>query len=442
MQVTFQTENLDRSRVALTINVDKSEVEREYSTLLKDAQKNIAIKGFRKGKVPMSVLEMKFKDDFLNEAAGKLIDEAFKSIVDKLDEKPLSYAMPKLDNFVKPEKGSDYSFKLIYETYPKIKFGNYKGVEVEQNTVVITDEDIEKEIDRRLEELATIEVKDGAVASGDIVQVNYEVKEGDKIVRPADIEYIHIGKDYDQYKIGVNLIKGKKGETISFEKDFTDSDVELLKGKKFQINATINEIKTNKKPKLTDKIAKQLDKECEGVEDLKSKTKKNQEEYVVNYQKNQTVNSIVDKIVESFEGDIPDSMIDEQVNLFYNDLLSRVGGVEKRVEQLLKMEGLTIESYKLKMRDKAIDEVKRALILRDVAKLENIQVTDDEVKTHIEPYVKYYKMEPEQFLKIVSSNGQMDVFKNEVEVKKAIDFLYENAKIKKAKKIKFEEIVQ
>ncbi len=440
MQVTYQTESLDKSRISLKIKVDKVEVDKEYGLILAEAQKNAVIKGFRKGKVPVSILEMKFKEDFLKDAAGKLIDESFKSIVDKLEDKPLTYAMPKMDKFTSPVKGEDYSFELIYETYPKIKFGNYKGVDIEQNIVTIDDTEVMKDIDRSLEEFASIEVKSGKISDGDIVQVRYEVRDGDRVEKKSDVEYIHIGKDYDSYRIGSDLIGLKKDDKKNFDKDYSGSEIESLKGKKLSISVEVLEVKTNKKPDLTDELAKQIDKDCNTVDELKVKVKKDLEEYTTNFLKNETVNSIMDKVTATFEGDIPESMIDEQINLYYNDLLGRVGGNKTRVEQLLKLEGLNMDSYKVKMRDKAIEEIKRALILRDVAKIEKITVSDEEVKKHIEPFTKYYKMEVDEFMKLVEANGQIDVFKNEVEVKKAIDFIYDNAKIKKGKKIKLDEL--
>jgi trigger factor len=176
MSVKFETSDKENSQVGLKITVPKSTVKEQYEKIIKKAQKEVQIKGFRKGKVPLSVLEMKHKDVFLSETANTVIDEAFKEIYEKLEKKPLGFSTPQLAEFSLPELEVDYSFELVYDVYPEITYSDYKSVEVEKDDVTIEKDDIEAEIETLTREFATIEQKaSGKVADGNIVYIDYTV---------------------------------------------------------------------------------------------------------------------------------------------------------------------------------------------------------------------------------------------------------------------------
>lgn len=173
---------------------------------------------------------------------------------------------------------------------------------------------------------------------------------------------------------------------------------------------------------------------------MKDKIKENLEKFSDSIIKQKVLDNALEKLSETFEGDIPKSMVDYQVELYYQEILHRVGGNEKKVENILKLDNLTKESYKEKMKDKASQEIKIALILQDIVKKENIDVTDEEVIQYVEPMAKQYKTDVKKLVDAYKDNGKYELLKNEVETKKAYDFLYEAIKTKKGKKLSYEEL--
>ena len=163
MDLTFETIDKENSQVLLKIKVNKNEIKKEYDILIKDIQKKAEVKGFRKGMVPISVLETKYKQGFLAETANKIIDNALSEVLEKTDKKPIAYSMPKLENFNLPELNKDYSFEITYDVFPTYTISDYKTIEIEKDEVKITDNDIEKELDRLTKEFTTIEPKEGKI---------------------------------------------------------------------------------------------------------------------------------------------------------------------------------------------------------------------------------------------------------------------------------------
>ncbi|OHD14505.1 MAG: trigger factor [Spirochaetes bacterium GWC1_27_15] len=442
MQFNFQTEEKDNSQVCLKITVDKEEVKKHYNELLLDAQKNITINGFRKGKVPFSILEMRFKEAILSETSNKLIDDSYKEVYEKLEKKPLNFATPKLENFKLAELDKDFDFELIYDVFPNFKMGEYKGLEIEKDEVSVTDKDVTAELEKMVKEFATIETKEGKIEDGDIVSVDYTVLENGNEVFKKDGEYIHIGKDYDFYKIGKDLIGAKKDDEKEFKKKYGKKEIESLADKTFNFKVKIKDVKREVLPVLTDELAKQIDESCNTVTELKDKLKKNLEDYSTNFVKQKGLGKILKELTATFEGYIPESMINQQLEAFYNELLQRFYNDEKRALAMLKKEGLTKETYLEKMKDQAVEEIKKGLILNEIVKKEEIKVSEDDIKTHIESFAKHYKMKVEDLFEYSKKSGSLKVFENEVESKKALDFLYDNAKVKKGKKLTFEEMTK
>lgn len=440
MQLKFETQSKENSQMLLTVTVDKSEVKKTYQDFLVETQKDIQIPGFRKGKAPFSILEMKFKEAIIAEVSSKIVDESYKEVIEQVEKKPLNFSTPKLDELKKLDVNEDFTYSLTYDVYPEIKFGDYKTVEVEKNEVDVTQKDIEKELDRIKKEFATIETKDGKCEEGDIVHVEYVVtKDGNEVLN-KDGEYIHIGKDYDFYKIGKDLIGLKKDDTKEFKKKYAKTEIESLAEKTFEFKVKVKDVKKEVIPELNDELVKEINENYKTVDELKENLKKDMETFATNSVKNKAVESIMGELVKTFEGSIPKSMIDEQLNLYWNDFIQRFRNDEKKAISLLSRENKTKESYLEDLRDKATEEIKKALIIQEIVKKEGIKASEEDIKNHLSNFAKYYKMETDNLFKIYKDSNQLHVFENEIESKKAVDFLFDNVKSKKGKKITLEEL--
>ena len=241
-------------------------------------------------------------------------------------------------------------------------------------------------------------------------------------------------------KLSNDLIGMQKGEEKEFDKSFDEKEIEKIANKTFKIKLKINEVKEEKIPELSDEIAKQIDEKCATVKELTDKIQEELEKYALNSVKQIAINNAIKKLVETFEGDIPESMVNEQQELFYKDMVNKFGGNEKNVEKFLKMDNLTKDSYKQKVKDDAIYDIKKGLIIQKIVKGNNITASEDEIKEKIKPLAERYKMGIDEVLKMYKDAGQLDLIKSEIEMQKAIDFLHDNIKIKKGKKKTLKEL--
>lgn len=443
MELKFETEKKENAEVLLTVTVGKEEVQKGYKKIFADTQKNIVMNGFRKGKVPVSILEMKFKKGMLEQVAHNLVDEAYREVFPKLEEKPLATSEPSLEELGDVELDKDFVFKITYETFPEVKFGEYKNVEIEKEEIVVSDKDVEDEVGKYLAEFSTIETKEGALEEGDIACVEYKVFEDDKEVESKDKEYVHIGKEYDKYKLSKDLIGVKNGEEKEITKTF-DKDVmpSVIAGKTFTIKAKVSEIKYEKKPELTDDLAKQIDKNVASAEEFKNKLKENMTSYADDLTKQKMYQKIMDKILESFEGVIPASMLKAELKSYYDDVLQRVGGDEKRALSMLKLEGFqSKEAYLDSMKDKAEKSIKELLVMHNIVKKENFEVSEDDMKKFFDTFAKMYgTTDGTALYENYKKNNQLGMFEDSVKQTKARDFICDSAKVKSTKKVSIADL--
>lgn len=443
MELKFETEKKEDAKVLLTITVAKDEIQKSYKKTLADTQKNIVMNGFRKGKVPVSILEMKFKKAMLEQVAHNLVDEAYRDVFSKLEEKPLATSEPSLEDLGEVELDKDFVFKITYETFPEIKFGEYKNVEVEKEEIEVSDKDVADEISKYLAEFSTIETKEGELVEGDIACVEYKVFEDGKEVESKDKEYVHIGKEYDKYKLSKDLLGVKNGEekeiTKTFDKDALPS---VIAGKTFTIKAKVSEIKYEKKPELTDDLAKQIDKNVATAEEFKNKLKENMTSYANDLTKQKMYQKIMDKVLESFEGAIPASMLNAELKSYFDDILQRVGGDEKRALAMLKLEGFdSKEAYLDSMKDKAERSIKELLVMHNIVKKENFEVSEDDMKKFFDTFAKMYgTTDGNALYETYKKSGQLGMFEDSVKQNKARDFICDSAKITKTNKVSIADL--
>ena len=386
---------------------------------------------------------MKFKKGMLEQVAHNLVDEAYREVFPKLEEKPLATSEPSLEELGDVELDKDFVFKITYETFPEVKFGEYKNVEIEKEEIVVSDKDVEDEVGKYLAEFSTIETKEGALEEGDIACVEYKVFEDDKEVESKDKEYVHIGKEYDKYKLSKDLIGVKNGEekeiTKTFDKDAMPS---VIAGKTFTIKAKVSEIKYEKKPELTDDLAKQIDKNVASAEEFKNKLKENMTSYADDLTKQKMYQKIMDKILESFEGVIPASMLKAELKSYYDDVLQRVGGDEKRALSMLKLEGFqSKEAYLDSMKDKAEKSIKELLVMHNIVKKENFEVSEDDMKKFFDTFAKMYgTTDGTALYENYKKNNQLGMFEDSVKQTKARDFICDSAKVKSTKKVSIADL--
>ncbi|MEW5817626.1 MAG: trigger factor, partial [Spirochaetota bacterium] len=216
MIVNKEVEPLENSAVKLTVTVDQQSIKKAYDELLQKYSKTLQIKGFRRGKVPVPVLEKKFGESIKHEAYMNKIESNLKQIFEEIEEKPLPYSHPELQDELDMSMDKDLCFSVVYDTFPKIEIGTYRGLEIEEPVVELSEDDVEREL-KTLQNQNSIVVdkKDNTVEKDNIVTINYsELEENgrEKLKSRREGFAFAAGSKNNLYQIDDDILGMKKDE--------------------------------------------------------------------------------------------------------------------------------------------------------------------------------------------------------------------------------------
>ena len=419
---------LEKSRVELSVKVDKEFVKKEYDELLAKYSKTAHIKGFRPGKVPASVLERKFGDSLVNEAGFNVIEKSLQEALLDVEKKPLPYVTPALkdEENLKLALDKDIEYTVEYDTFPEVELGEYKGVEIEVPNVVIKDSDVEREL---------------KVAKDNVITINYvEVDADDKEVTGTkrDDFTFTVGTGYNYYKLDDDVIGMKKEEEKIIEKEYApDFEYKDLAGRKVRIKVKVTSIKKKELPEITDELAQDINEKFKTKEDLIEDVKKRLDGVTDMKLTDDKKRAIMEKIIESTKVDPPQAMIDNQINTMWTNFIYRFGGDEKQVEKMLAMEGKSKDDLAKEWEGEALRAVKSQIIIAQISKAEKIEATEEDIEEEIKTEAGRSGMKVEEFKEYVKENNMNEYFKIGIIDRKTYDFLIKNAKIKKGAEIKY-----
>ncbi len=269
-----ETELLENSSVRLTITVAEEAVRKEYDGLLAEYCQNVRMDGFRKGKVPPAILLRKYGEIILGETAERVVQKSLEQALEGGEQKPIATSMPTVDAADKLELGKEFSYKVTFDTFPKIELPEYKGLEYEELEVEVGEEDLEREL-KGLQEQNSVVVdkKDPVAAKGDIVNVDYvELEEGgeEKTATRRQSFVFEVGSGYNLYRFDEEIVGMKAGEEKTIAKDYpADFEVKELAGRKLSLKVKLNSVKEKQLPEINDELAQDISDKYKNLEDLK-----------------------------------------------------------------------------------------------------------------------------------------------------------------------------
>ncbi len=440
-------ETLENSSVRLSVTIDKSAVEDEYSNLVKTYTKSARIKGFRKGKVPPAILEQKFGDSLRAEASMNLVEKSLKEIFDEIEEKALPYSVPEVEGDTEIERGKDFSFSVKYDVYPEVQLGNYKGLEIEQPSVTIGKEDVNRELEKLQEQNSVVIQKpDGKVENNSIITMDYwEVDdEGQEIegTRRKDFTFT-VGTGYNLYKIDEDVIGMEKDEEKTIHREYPDDfEDPSLAGTKKNIHIKVTEVKEKQLPPLDDELAQDIDDSYKTLKDLTDDIKKRLKEDADRRLEETTEEKILTKIAENSHIDIPESMIRAETDNSWRHFLQSYHAEEDQMVKLLKAQGTSKEKLLEAWRPQAIERIRKALISSALLKAENIEVTDEEYEKELEHQAEIGQSSLEEIREYIQQNNIEDYIKDDLALKKLFDKLVSMSNIKRGSKIKYLDLLE
>ncbi len=436
MIVKQSTKALENSQLELTITVDSASLEEAYQNRLKKYQQELQIPGFRKGKTPISVIEKKYGDSIREESTfaslENALEEAYKSMDDK--EKPLPYSTPVLqdeESLIPFKKGEDVTFSVHYDVRPSFDVENYKGREIEVESVEVTDADVDAEIQKLRDQNAIVKTKEGALEKGDIATIDYVELDEDGNEKSSTERKgftFTLGTGYNYYMIDEDIVGMKKGDERVIEKTYKEDETSPLAGKSVKLRVKVNEVKLRELPELDDDFAQDVKEEYKSVADLKKATKEKLEKEVEDALKNIKMNSLMDKLVEETKFSVPESMIKTQLEQAWRNFIQQSGLDEKTFNKFMEMQSQSKDQILQEWRPSAEKELREQLILDAIKDKENFALDDEEYKKACDEQLKNIPEENKEFYK--------EMIKDDMQFAKVVPFLLENNTFKPGKEKK------
>lgn len=386
------------------------------------------IPGFRKGKVPRKIIEMNYGEEiFYEDAINLLLPEAYDNAVKELELEPVDTPDVDIEEIV---KGQAITVKVEVDVKPEVKLGDYKSIELEKVEYNVTDDMIEHELHHVQEENARIVSVDREVKEGDLVTIDFAGFVGEEQFPggTAQGHELEVGSGSFIPGFEEQLVGKNKEEEIDVNVTFPEEyHEESLAGKEAVFKVTIHDIKEKELPKLDDEFAKDIS-EFDTLEEYKEEIKNKLEEELKAQESVEKENKIVDKAVEISEVDIPNGMIETQIDneLRQFDFRLREQGLE--LDKYLELTGSSIDSMRDQFKEVAEKRVRADLVLEAIANAESVEVTDEDIDNELRKLAEQYNAEDvEEFVNDMKK-GDLEFLNAGITNSKVIDLLIENAK--------------
>ena len=430
--MSVQVKNLEKNMAKLTIEVSAEELEKALQAAYMKEKSKISIPGFRKGKVPRMMVEKMYGPEiFFEDAANMLITQEYPKAVEESGADVVS--RPEID-VTQIEKGKPFIFTAEVAVRPEVTLGEYKGVTVTKVSNTVTEEELNEEIDReRKSNARTITVEDRAIAEGDTAVIDFEgftdgvAFEGGK----GENHSLVIGSHSFIPGFEEQLIGKNAGDEFDVNVTFPEEyHAQELAGKPAIFKVKVNEVKAEELPELDDEFAQdvsEFDTLAEYKESVEQKLVERKETEGRRAQENEAI----DIIVETSQMEIPDVMIENQIQSMMEDFANRISQSGLSVEQYMQFSGTTAEQMMEQMRPEALKRIQSTLVLEEIAKKENIEVSEEDVDAELEKMAGMYGMQADQ-LKEYMGESEKESMKMDIGIQKAIELIMEHAQIKEA----------
>ena len=421
------TNNVETNKYELEIEISAEDFEAAIEKAYLKARKNIAMPGFRKGKAPRKLIEKEYGEQVFFEDAVNLL---YAPVVNgAVEESGLELVTRPEVEVTEISKGNGVKLKATCITKPEVEVKDYKGIEVEKVVNPVTDEDINKQLDALREKNVTVEtVDDRAAENGDDVVIDFEGFKDDVAFEGGKAEDFTLSLGSGQFIPGFEdqIVGHNAGEDFDINVTFPDEyQVKELAGAPAVFKIKLKSISKKVMPELDDDMVKDST-EFDTVDEYKADVKKKLEEANEKHADSEVEAKIFDKVIENMTAEIPQVMFDNRVNEMISELEQRLAPQGISLDLYMQYTGQTIDTVKKAYAEQAEKQVKLRLALEKIAKLENIEVTEDELKAEFDKLAEAYKLDVDQIKQFIHD----DDLKKDIAVGKAVDLIKDAAVIK------------
>ena len=426
--MSVQVENLEKNTAKLTIEVPAEKFEEAVQHSYNKNKGKFNIPGFRKGKAPFNMIKKVYGVGvFYEDAVDEVIDASYP---DAAKESGLEIVSRPSISIEEIEEGKAFVYTAVVAVKPEVTLGEYKGVEVQKTKSEVTEEDIETEIKRAREKNSRlITVEDRGIEDGDQVTIDFDGSvDGKRFEGGKAEDYpLTIGSHTFIDNFEEQLIGKTTGEECEVNVTFpAEYHVEELKNKPAVFKVKVKEIQRKELPEANDDFASEVS-DFDTMEEYKKDLTEKLQAEKIEAAKTADEDKVVAKVIENATMEIPDQMVEEQVNGMVNDYARRLESQGISFKQYVEITGMTAEKIGEQMKPQAIKRIQTRLVLEAVVKAENIQADDAAVEEQFDKMAADFKMDKEQ-IKGMFGEEQMAQLKEDLAVQKAIDFLVAEAK--------------
>ncbi|NLI90296.1 MAG: trigger factor [Epulopiscium sp.] len=429
-----KVENLENSLVKLTVEVEEDRFEKGMDAAYHKNKGHISMQGFRKGKAPRALIEKVygreiFYDDAINAVVPDALDEAIKE-----NDIDIAASIDYQNDFeiITLEKGKPFVFEVTITVQPDVELGQYKEIEVEVAAAEVTDEEVNERVaaeqDKNARELT---ITDRPVEPQDKVTIDFEgfvdgeAFEGGK----AEDHEIVIGSgsfidNFEDQLIGKNIDEEVE-VNVNFPEDY---HAEELAGKPARFEVLIKGITVKELPELNDDFAADVS-DFETLDEYKEDIRAKLLEQKENERTTQIESSVIEKIIENATMEIPQAMVDEQTDRNVNDFAQRMAQQGLDMQTYMQYTGQDMDEFREGFAEDAKTQLESRMVLEEITKVENIEVTEEEIEEEMKEMAERFNMELEDIKKAVGANGN-EMLEADLKITKAIKLVVDSAVVK------------
>lgn len=428
MKTTFISKENNTAKFSMEITAE--EFESAVNSVYRQQKNRFAVDGFRKGKAPRSIIEKRYGEGiFYEDAINNLFQMNYPQAVSELE---LNVIDSPVVDFSELKKGEPFTMTIEVACYPEIEVKDYKGVEINKVNLDVTDDDVEnaiKSLARRNSRMVTVE--DRPAQDGDMVLIDYEGwANGEQFEGGTAERYpLKLGSNtfipgFEEQLVGVSTGE-EKDVVVTFPEDYHEKS---LAGAEATFKCKLHEIKYEEMPEIDDEFVKDVS-EFDTLDELKASEREKLEKQNKETAEQTMKNSAIEKVYEANDIDIPDVMVETEVDSMMSEFDQQLRSQGMDMDSYLKYMGENSDAFKEQLKDDAFKRVKTRMIVRAIADQEGFEVSEEEIDAELASMAQQYDLEADS-LKEMLGQENINMISGDLRIKKAIDYIYDNAVIK------------
>ncbi|OPL15872.1 MAG: hypothetical protein AVO38_09275 [delta proteobacterium ML8_D] len=424
-----KVEDIGPIQKRLSVEIPADVVSKEFDSAYNELKKGANIKGFRKGKAPRSILERHYGPQVENEVLGKLIKQ---SLPDALKEANVDLILdPQMDSTSPLKTAEAFSYSAVLDIWPEFEVPKYKGIELEEPLVEVSEKEINEQLEALRRHFATVEgvEEDRPVKKGDLAVIDYTGEINGEPVQGIAEEnyYLEVGAGYFNAVFEEKMLGMTRGSERYIEVSYPEDALNAkVAGHTVRFRVVLKAIKERILPELNDDFAKQVSANIKDVEELRNRMRSQLETDKQEAAKSSLRQQFLERLREQVDFPVPDRLVDAKLTQMVDNVIGHLQ--ERGVD--LERAGMSEDRLRLKMREEAVAQVKTEMILDKIAEIENIGVDHDQVSE----YAKYAESQSQRLGmdKQQLQNAMVQNVLPKLRAKKTMDFLLKQAVVKPA----------